>query len=64
MTPAPLDFEETTTCKQCGNVVNILAVFPGGRCIDCHTRKFDADAARTGTLPRPDFSKVLNHKRP
>jgi hypothetical protein len=51
------------TCKQCGAVVDALAVFPGGICLACHERKFNAELARTGILPRPDFIAAIAKRR-
>jgi hypothetical protein len=51
----------TTGCKRCGAEIDALDVFPGGICIECHEKKFNAQVARNGgVLPRPDFSKILN----
>ena len=25
-------------CRECGTVIEWLAVFPGGRCVECHAR--------------------------
>lgn len=52
---------ETTKCKQCATVIDVLAVFPGHICIVCHEKKFNAAVARNGgRLPRPDFTKVIS----
>lgn len=29
---------ETTKCRECDAEIHRLAVFPAGRCIDCHAR--------------------------
>jgi hypothetical protein len=43
-------------CKACKALVDELAIFPGGICLACHEKKFDAEVARNGgRLPRPDF---------
>ena len=50
----------TVKCKKCGSEIDPLAVFPGGICLGCHEKKFNAEVARNGgILPRPDFSKIL-----
>jgi len=51
---------DTVNCKKCGGEVSELAVFPGGICLSCHEKKFDAQVlANGGILPRPDFTRVL-----
>jgi hypothetical protein len=53
--------DETAACKKCAATVSTLAVFPGGICVTCYAKKFDAQVARNGgTLPRPDFTRSLN----
>jgi hypothetical protein len=52
-------------CKKCKKMIDPLAVFPGGICLDCHAKKFDAQVrANGGILPRPDFVSTLNLTRP
>jgi anaerobic ribonucleoside-triphosphate reductase len=51
--------QNMSTCKDCGKQVEEMEVFPGPLCLACHARKFDAEVARTGRLPRPDFIKAV-----
>jgi hypothetical protein len=52
--------DEQTQCKRCGKTVDTLDIFPGGICLCCHAKKFDAEVARNGgILPRPDFSGIF-----
>lgn len=32
----------TVACKRCGKAIDELAVFPGGICVECHAKAFDA----------------------
>jgi uncharacterized OB-fold protein len=49
-----------TKCKKCGTQIDELCVFPGGVCLDCHAKKFDAEVKKNGgILPRPNFSKIF-----
>lgn len=49
-----------TTCKKCNAKIDPLAVFPGGICLACHEKKFNAELKKNGgILPRPDFTKVF-----
>ena len=50
----------TPCCRQCGNQVDPLTVFPGGICLACHEKKFNAELARTGILPRPSFIGAIS----
>lgn len=53
-----------TTCKCCGAEIDELAVFPGGICVECHTKRFDAKLAKEGwEAVRPDFRKVFRKPR-
>jgi hypothetical protein len=47
--------DETTKCKRCGKDTDILAVFPGGICLDCY-------AAKEGKQPltEADFNGMVN----
>jgi len=55
--------DESKPCKKCGTLVHWLAVFPGGICLDCHEKRFNAEVARNGgTLPKPDFRKAVRIK--
>ena len=57
----PLPPLETRPCKQCAAPVDDLNAFPGGICLACHERRFNAEVARNGgQLPRPDFTKAIN----
>jgi len=47
-------------CKACSSEIDELAVFPGGICVACHEKRFDAELRRTGILPRPDFIAAIN----
>ena len=47
-------------CRRCQSPIDELSVFPGGICLACHEKKFDAEVARTGRLPRPDFVGAIN----
>ena len=52
--------EEMIHCKKCGSIVSELALFPGGVCVDCHSKKFDAMVrANGGNPPKPDFTKAI-----
>lgn len=47
-------------CKACKSNIDELAVFPGGICLHCHEKRFDAMVAKNGgVLPRPDFRRVF-----
>ena len=47
-------------CKACGSEIDELAVFPGGICLACHEKRFDAELRRNGgILPRPDFIAAI-----
>lgn len=60
-----IEFNETVICTKCRATIDALAVFPGGICLACHEVKFNAEVARRGgVLPRPDFTKVLNTRKP
>lgn len=50
------------TCTSCAAKMDPLAVFPGGICLGCHEKKFDAELARTGVLPRPDFVAAIGQR--
>jgi hypothetical protein len=50
---------ENKKCKKCGALVDWLAVFLGGICVTCHEKRFNAEVARTGRLPRPNFGKAV-----
>lgn len=55
---------DTHQCTSCQAQIDALAVFPGGICVQCHEKKFDAEVARNGgILPKPDFTSVLNTRR-
>ena len=48
------------TCKACKASIDPLAVFPGGICVACHSKRFDAQVKRNGgVLPRPDFAAAV-----
>ena len=52
---------ETVKCKKCGTEVDELAVFPGGICVCCHEKKFNAAVAKNGgVLPRPSFAQIFS----
>ena len=47
--------DETVKCKRCGKDTDVLAVFPGGICLDCY-------AAKEGKEPltENDFNGMVN----
>lgn len=47
------------TCKACQTPTEPLAMFPGGICLRCHAIRFDRELARTGILPRPNFTGTV-----
>jgi hypothetical protein len=52
--------EEQVSCKKCNAQISWLAVFPGGICLCCHEKKFNAELARNGgILPRPNFFAAI-----
>jgi hypothetical protein len=54
--------DETTNCTTCGKEISTLAVFPGGRCVECHAAIWDQ--VPTAQLPRPDFTRAIHgHRR-
>lgn len=56
--------EKPVICKTCGATIDPLAVFPGGICLACHEKKFDAQVrANGGRLPVPDFSQIFSRKK-
>ena len=47
-------------CTKCGCAMHHLDKFPGGICIVCHGKKFDAQVMRNGgRLPKPNFRNVV-----
>ena len=50
-------------CKCCGKATDELCVFPGGICLECYERRFDAEVKRTGRLPVPDFKRAVRRSR-
>ena len=59
-TTAIENLEDEVSCKKCQSKVNWLAVFPGGICVDCHSRKYNSSVLRNGgILPVPNFKKAI-----
>lgn len=56
------DPDETVACKKCGAKVDPLAVFPGGICVACHEKRYNAEVRRTGVMPRPDFGSAVRKR--
>ncbi len=55
---------ETIKCKKCNNLIDILAVFLGGICLNCHEIKFNAQVKfNNGILPRPNFSNIFSQPK-
>lgn len=47
-------------CTKCGCSMHHLDKFPGGICIACHAKKFDAQVRKDGgRLPKPNFKDVV-----
>jgi len=53
--------DDTTTCRTCGKNVDVLAVFPGGRCVECHAAIWNK--VPLAELPRPDFVGAIRGVR-
>lgn len=49
-----------TICKDCGEVIPELEVFPGPRCLMCHEKWFDSMPLHEHE--KPDFVKTIRRK--
>jgi len=46
----------TITCKDCKTQVHPMEVFPGSRCIDCHSIQFDKESD-----PRKGYDEMMQN---
>lgn len=51
---------ETAACTSCGTETDVLAIFPGGRCLACHAAIWER--VPVSQLPVPNFAGTLNLK--
>jgi hypothetical protein len=43
-------------CKDCGKMIDEIAVFPRGRCVECHAAIWDKVPVHQ--LPKPEFGRA------